>query len=118
LLGYIPHDRSYIVFNLETNTVIESYDVTFDETTHCHRDVFECACDKEINYSIFVDEKLQGFEGDEDNPLHSSTSSPDSVPTSTPEAEAPHASTSSIAVVEASRVEGETISELGAPSHI
>jgi hypothetical protein len=32
LLGYTPHDRSYRVYNLETNTVVESCDVTFDET--------------------------------------------------------------------------------------
>jgi hypothetical protein len=31
LLGYTPHGKSYKVLNLETNTVVESYDVTFDE---------------------------------------------------------------------------------------
>jgi hypothetical protein len=48
LLGYTPHGRSYRVFNVETNTVVESCDATFDETTPCHRDVFECAGDKKI----------------------------------------------------------------------
>jgi hypothetical protein len=43
LLGYIPYDRSYRVFNLETNTVVESCDVTFNETAPYPRDVFECA---------------------------------------------------------------------------
>jgi uncharacterized protein YcgI (DUF1989 family) len=47
-----------IVFNLETNTVVESCDVTFDETAPCPHDVFECTCDKEIEESIFVDEEL------------------------------------------------------------
>jgi hypothetical protein len=42
LLGYIPHDRSYRVFNLETNTVVELCDITFDKTAPCPRDVFEC----------------------------------------------------------------------------
>jgi hypothetical protein len=56
LLGYTPHDRSYRVFNLETNTVVESCDVTFDETAPCPRDVFECAGDKEMAESMFVDE--------------------------------------------------------------
>jgi hypothetical protein len=56
LLGYTPHGRSYRVFNHETNTVVESCDVTFDETAHCPRDVFECAGDKEMEESIFVDE--------------------------------------------------------------
>jgi hypothetical protein len=36
------------VFNLETNTVVESCDVTFDETAPCPRDVLKCAGDKEM----------------------------------------------------------------------
>jgi hypothetical protein len=39
LLGYTPHGRSY--------RVVESCDVTFDETAHCSCDVFECVGDKE-----------------------------------------------------------------------
>jgi hypothetical protein len=92
--------------------------VTFDKTTPCPRGVFECAGDKEIEESIFVDEGLQDVDGDEDEPLLPSTSSPKSVPASTLEAEAPQATTSSTVVVEASRVEGEIVSEPGAPSHI
>jgi hypothetical protein len=110
LLGYTPHGRSYRVFNLETNTFVESYDVTFDETTPCPHDVFECAGDKEMEESIFVDEELQGFDGDEDEPLCSFTSSPELVLASTLEAEAHQATTSSTIVVEASRVEGKIIS--------
>jgi hypothetical protein len=89
LLGYTPHGRSYRVFNLETNTIVESYDVTFDETAPYPRDVFECAGDKKMKESIFIDEELQGFDGDEDELLHSSTLSPEFVPASTLEAEAP-----------------------------
>jgi hypothetical protein len=48
LLGYTPHGRSYRVFNLETNTIVESCDVTFDKTAPYPRDVFECAGDKEM----------------------------------------------------------------------
>jgi hypothetical protein len=113
-----PHDRSYRIYNFETNTIVESCDVTFDETAPCPRGVFECAGDKEMEESIFVDEGLQGVDGDEDEPLLPSTSSPEHVPTSTLEAEAPQATTSSTVVVEASWVEGEIISEPGAPSHI
>jgi hypothetical protein len=58
LLGYTPHGRSYRVYNFETNTVVESCDVTFNETATCPRDVFECVGDKEIEESIFVDEGL------------------------------------------------------------
>jgi hypothetical protein len=68
--------------------------------------------------SIFVDEALQGVDGNEDDPLLPSTSSPEHVPASTLEAEAHHATTSSTAAVEASRVEWEIISELGTPFYI
>jgi hypothetical protein len=118
LLGYTPHGRSYRVYNVETNNVVESCDVTFNETAPCPRGVFECASDKKMEESIFVDEGLQGIDGDEDEPLLPSTSSPEHVPASTLEAEAPQATTSSTVVVEASRVEGEIVSEPGAPSHI
>jgi hypothetical protein len=111
LLGYTPHDRSYQVYNLETNTVVESYDVTFDEFVPYPRDVFECAGDKEMEESIFVDEGLQGINSDEDEPLLPSTSSLEPIPTSTLEAEAPQASTFSTAAVQTSRVKGEIISE-------
>jgi hypothetical protein len=73
--------------------------VTFDETAPCPRGVFEC-------------------EGDEDEPLLPSTSSPELVPASTLEAEASQATTSSTTALEASWVEGEIISEPGDPSHI
>jgi hypothetical protein len=89
LLGYTHHGRSYKVFNLETNTFVKSCDVTFNETAHCSRDVFECAGDKEMEENIFVDEELQGFDGDEDESLLPSISSPELVLTSTLEAEAP-----------------------------
>jgi hypothetical protein len=118
LLGYTTHDRSYRVYNLETNIIVESCDWTFDEIAPCPRDVFECVGDKEMEESIFVDEGLQGIDGDEDKPLLSSTSSPEHVPASTLEAEAPQATTSSTAAMEASWVEGEIIPELGARSHI
>jgi hypothetical protein len=115
LLGYTPHGRSYRVYNLETNTVVESYDVTFDKTAPYPHGILECAGDKEMEESIFVDEGLQGVEGDEDDPLFPSTSSPEHVPASTLEAEAPQAITSSTAAVEASQVEGRSSSSRGLP---
>jgi hypothetical protein len=102
LLRYTPHGRSYRVYNFETNTIVESCDVIFDETAPCPRGIFECAGDKEMEESIFVDEGLQGVDGDEDEPLLPSTSSSELVPASTLEAEAPQATTSSTVVVEAS----------------
>jgi hypothetical protein len=94
------------VFNFETNTVIESCDVTFDENAPCPRDIFKCAGDKEMEEDIFIDEGLQGVNGDEDNPLLPSTSLPEPAPTSTLEAEASQATTSSTAAAEVSQVEG------------
>jgi hypothetical protein len=118
LLGYTPHGRSSRVFNLETNTIVESCDVTFDEIAPCPRDVFECAGAKKMEKSISLDEELQSLNCDEDEPLLLSTSSPELVPASTLEAEAPPATTSCTAVVEASQVEGEITFDHGAPSHI
>jgi hypothetical protein len=102
LLGYTPHGRSYRVYNFETNTVVESCDVTFDETAPYPRGVVDCAGDKEMEESIFVDEGLQGIDSDKDEPLLPSTLSPELVPASTLEAEAPQATTSSTTAVEAS----------------
>jgi hypothetical protein len=85
--------------------------VTFDENAPCPCGVFECAGDKEIEESIFVDEELQGFDGDEDEPLLPSTASPELVLTFTLKVKAPQATTSSTAAVEASRVEEEIIYE-------
>jgi hypothetical protein len=65
-----------------------------------------------------VDEELQGFDSDEDEPLHSSTSSSKLVLASTFEVEAPQATTSSTTIVEASQAEGEIISEQRASSHV
>jgi hypothetical protein len=76
LLDYTPHARSYRVFTLETNTVVESCDVTLNQAAPYPRDVFEYASDKEIEESMFIDEELQSFDGDEDEPLPPSTSSP------------------------------------------
>jgi hypothetical protein len=92
--------------------------LAFDEIAPCPHEVFECAGDKEMEKSIFVDEGLQGVNGDEDEPLFSSTSSPEHVPDSTLEVGAPQATTSSTTAVEESWVEGEIISKLGAPSPV
>jgi hypothetical protein len=89
LLGYTPHGRSYRIYNFKTNTVVELYDVTFDETAPYHCYIVECANNKEMEEDIFVDEGLQGVNGDKNESLLSSTSSPESIPASTLEAEAP-----------------------------
>jgi hypothetical protein len=67
LLEYTTHDRSYRVYNFKTNIIVESCDVTFDKTAPCPHDVLQYAGDKEMEESIFVDERLQGVDSDEDN---------------------------------------------------
>jgi hypothetical protein len=116
LLGNTRHGRSYRVFNLKTNNVVESCNATFDETAPYPCDVIECAGDKEIEESI--DEGLQGIDGDKDEPLIPSTSTLEPVLASTLEAEAPQVTTSSTSAMEASRVDGEIISEEGVPSDV
>jgi hypothetical protein len=98
-LGYTHHGRLYRVLNIETNTVIESYGMTFDETAPCSHDVFKSVDDKEMEESIFVYEKLQDLEGDEDEHIAlASNSSLGHVTTSTLEVEAAQAATRSTGV--------------------
>jgi hypothetical protein len=50
--GYAAHSRAYRVLNLETNQIVETCEVTFDETL-----VFECAGDDELGEEIFQEEE-------------------------------------------------------------
>ena len=65
-LGYTLHGHSYRVLNLETNTIVESCDVTFDESNSCASNVVETAGNREMEESIFVEEDLQGLDDDDD----------------------------------------------------
>jgi hypothetical protein len=51
--GYASHSRAYRVLNLETNEIVETCEVTFDETQPSSQLVFECAGDDEIREEIF-----------------------------------------------------------------
>jgi hypothetical protein len=102
LLRYTPHGRSYRVYNFETNTIVESRDVKFDETVTYPRDIFECAGDKEMEEGIFVDEGPQDVDGDKNEPLLRSTLSHKHVSASTLKTEAPQTITSFTVAVEVS----------------
>jgi hypothetical protein len=55
--GYASHSRAYRVLNLETNQIVETCEVTFDETqAHSHL-VFECARYDELGEEIFQEEE-------------------------------------------------------------
>ena len=117
-LGYTLHGHSYRVLNLETNTIVESCDVTFDESNSCASNVVETAGNREMEESIFVEEDLQGLDDDDDESFHPTS---ELVPAaSTTPAEGPEASTSTSAAVEPAPavVEGEVRSEREAPHHI
>src|SRR5579859_2883415 len=42
-LGYASHSRAYRVLNLETNLIVKTCEVTFDETMPCTTSTFEIA---------------------------------------------------------------------------
>jgi hypothetical protein len=52
---------------LDTNLVIETCDVTFDETHPYNSSVFECPEDDEVGKKIFEDEKDDAGEDDGDD---------------------------------------------------
>ena len=58
-LGYASHSRAYRTLNLETNRIMETCEVTFDETMPCTTSVFECVGEQEIGESIFVEEEQE-----------------------------------------------------------
>jgi hypothetical protein len=51
--GYASHSRAYHVLNLETYQIVETCEVTFDETQPCSQLVFECVGDDELGEEIF-----------------------------------------------------------------
>jgi hypothetical protein len=54
-LGYASYSHAYRVLNLETNQVVETCEVTFDETMPCFVPIFESVGDQEIGESIFIE---------------------------------------------------------------
>jgi hypothetical protein len=55
--GYACHSRAYRVLNLETDQIVETCEVTFDETQPRSQLVFECAGDDELGEEIFQEEE-------------------------------------------------------------
>jgi hypothetical protein len=66
--GYASHSRAYRVLNLETNQIVETCKVTFDETQPRSQLVFECAGDDERGEEIFQEE-VHELGDDEDGGL-------------------------------------------------
>jgi hypothetical protein len=55
--GHASHSREFRVLNLETNQIVETCEVTFDETQPLTQLVFECAGDDELGEEIFQEEE-------------------------------------------------------------
>jgi hypothetical protein len=55
--GYASHSRAYLVLNLETNQIVETCEVTFDEIQARSQLLFECAGDDELGEEIFQEEE-------------------------------------------------------------
>jgi hypothetical protein len=55
--SYASHSRAYHVLNLETNPIVETCKVSFNETQPRSQLVFECAGDDELGEEIFQEEE-------------------------------------------------------------
>jgi len=63
-LGYASQTRAYHVLIIDTNRIVETCEVTFDETAPCNAAVFEVSGDDEIGTSILEDEEDDEADGD------------------------------------------------------
>jgi hypothetical protein len=63
--GYASHSRVYRVLNLEGNQIVETCEVTFDETHPCSQLVFECAGDDELGEEMFQEEEHEHGDGED-----------------------------------------------------
>ena len=54
-LGYPLHSRTYRVLNLEANCIMDTCEVTFDETLPCSSPIFEAASLDQMRHTIFVE---------------------------------------------------------------
>jgi hypothetical protein len=52
-MGYASHSRAFRVLNLDTNLVMETCELTFDETQPYNSSVFEFAGDNKVGKKIF-----------------------------------------------------------------
>lgn len=57
-LGYALHSRAYCIFNLLTNRVVETCEVTLDETMPCTSPIFEHVDHGRMGETIFMEEDL------------------------------------------------------------
>jgi hypothetical protein len=118
-LDYASHSRPFRVLNLDTNLVMETCEVTFDETQPCTSSIFECAGDDEIGKKIFEDEEDDAGEEDGDYGEAPATHVPSTSTTTTTVQDGPSPTLPTIQQdqMEAA-AEGEVVSRREAPRRI
>jgi hypothetical protein len=83
--GYANHSTAYRVLNLETNKIMETCEVTLDETMPCTSLGFECAGDEEMVEDLFEEEKDEAGDDDGENHAPEAGCVPTTSPTTTKE---------------------------------
>jgi hypothetical protein len=109
------------VLNLETNKIMETCEVTFDETMPCTYLGFECAGDEEMAEDLFEEEKDEAGDDDGENHAPEAECVPTTSPTTTTEGGPSTSWTTTVRQEDQAReaeVEGEVVSRREAPRRI
>jgi hypothetical protein len=106
------------VLNLETNKIMETCEVTFDETMPCIFLGFECAGDEEMAEDLFEEKKDEVGDDDGENHAPEAECVPTTSPTTTTEGGPSTSWTMTVRQEDQAReaeVEGEVVSRREAP---
>jgi hypothetical protein len=107
------------VLNLDTNLVLETCEVTFDETQPCTSSVFECAGDDEVGKKNFEGEEDDVGEEDDDDGEAPATRVPSTSTTTTTVQDGPSPTLPTIQQDQVEAVaEGEVVSRHEAPRRV
>jgi hypothetical protein len=118
-LGYASHSRAFRVLNLDTNLVMETCEVIFDETQPCNSSVFECAGDDEVCKKIFDDEEDDAREDDGVDGEAPATHVPSTSTTTTTVQDGPSPTPPTIQQDQVqAAAEGEVVSKREAPRRV
>jgi hypothetical protein len=115
--GYASHSREYRVLNLETNQIVETCEVTFDETQPRSQLVFQCAGDDDLGEEIFQEEEEHEHRDDEDGGVVPTAEHVPTISTTVMDGPSPTPMTTNKDQGEAS-VEGEVASRRETPRRV
>jgi hypothetical protein len=114
--GYASHSRADRVLNLETNQIVKTCEVTFDETQPCSQLVFDCAGDDELVEENFQEEEHE-LGDDEDGGVMPAAEHVPTTPTTMVDGPSPTPTTINQDQGEAA-VEGEVASRREPPRRV